>query len=213
MTTYLQITAGQGPEECKRAVRLTTEELRTEATSAGLTFKLLSVSPSEIKDNYASVLLELTGEAAKAFAALWTGTVQWVFYSPYRKSHKRKNWYISIKEFSPCTKQEAEIKDIRFETMRAAGPGGQHVNRTESAVRAIHIPTGLAAQAEEERSQSANKRVALIRLLALLDAEAEKAKKRAISLLRQNHYKTDRGALSVVRKFSRPERTEKRKIL
>ena len=197
MTTYLQISSGQGPKECRRAVRLTVAEMRGEAASLGLTFR-----PMDINDAYASVLLELTGETAKVFAASWVGTVQWVFYSPYRTECKRKNWYISIKEFSPCTKQEADIKDIRFETMRAAGPGGQHVNRTESAVRAVHIPTGLVARAEEERSQSANKRLALLRLFLLLDAEAEKAKELAISLLRQNHYKTDRGALHVVRKFS-----------
>ena len=59
-------------------------------------------------------------------------------------------------------------KDIRWQTMRASGPGGQQVNKTESAVRVIHLPTGTEATAMEERSQHRNRKLALARLMQKL---------------------------------------------
>ena len=59
-------------------------------------------------------------------------------------------------------------KDIRWQTMRASGPGGQHVNKTESAVRVIHLPTGTEATAMEECSQHRNRKLALARLMQKL---------------------------------------------
>jgi peptide chain release factor len=67
-----------------------------------------------------------------------------------------------------------DAKDVKWETMRASGPGGQHVNRTESAVRVTHLPTGIQASAAEERSQHRNRKLALARLaqkLAEVDAK------------------------------------------
>jgi peptide chain release factor len=58
--------------------------------------------------------------------------------------------------------------EVRFEVFRAGGPGGQHQNKTESAVRAVHIPTGLAVIARDQRSQHRNKAIALERLAALI---------------------------------------------
>jgi len=70
-------------------------------------------------------------------------------------------------------------RDIRIETMKGSGPGGQHVNTTESAVRAIHIPTGLSAIARDERSQSANSKRAVARLGILLARVAQREADRA----------------------------------
>ena len=64
-------------------------------------------------------------------------------------------------------------RDVRFETMRASGPGGRHVNRTESAVRVTHVPTGLQASASEERSQHRNKALAVARLARKLETLKE----------------------------------------
>ena len=66
-----------------------------------------------------------------------------------------------------------DAADVRVETLRASGPGGQHVNRTESAIRVTHLPTGLTAIAQEERSQHLNRRLALARLADLLAEQAE----------------------------------------
>ena len=66
--------------------------------------------------------------------------------------------------------REATEDDIRYETLRASGPGGQHVNKTESAVRAVHIPSGISVVASDQRSQWQNKKLATERLLVKLTA-------------------------------------------
>ena len=84
--------------------------------------------------------------------------------------------------------------DIRFESFRAGGPGGQHQNKTESAVRAVHVPTGLVATARDERSQHRNKALAIERLKALLDAKARLAQDGEARLIHAAHHTVERGA-------------------
>jgi peptide chain release factor len=178
----LQLTANTGPEECCLAVRKALQVLLCECAGAGVNAELLEDVPSEKLGNFRSVLLALEGDAAHALAQRWCGSVQWRCPSPYRPGHKRKNWFIGAEVFEPeATSTRAvalQDKDIRFETLRASGPGGQHVNKTDSAVRATHLPTGLSVKVQTERSQHANKRLAralLAHKLAGLAAEAADA--------------------------------------
>ena len=87
-----------------------------------------------------------------------------------------KNWFVGINRLVPPDLNDWDEKEVRFERMKASGPGGQHVNKTESAIRAIHLPTGLKAIVQEERSQHLNKKLAMTRLSILLK-EKEKRKK------------------------------------
>ncbi len=75
------------------------------------------------------------------------------------------------------------LKDIRYETFTPGGPGGQHANKTSSAVRAVHIPTGLSAIAREHRSQLRNRELALARLLAKIKARHRPTKPRTATTL------------------------------
>jgi len=70
------------------------------------------------------------------------------------------------------------LKEIRFETFTPGGPGGQHANRTSSAVRVVHVPTGLSAIARDHRSQARNRELALERLIAKLKARLRRRKPR-----------------------------------
>jgi peptide chain release factor len=147
-----------------------------------------------VKGNIRSALLALEGNGGRAFAETWNGVIQWVWRSAYRPHHKRKNWFVSITQYSePEPGTAFSLSDVRFETARAGGPGGQYVNKTESAVRAIHVPSGKSVVAREERSQLLNKKLALARLASLLDEEQQEKQKQAGARRRHTHYELERG--------------------
>jgi peptide chain release factor len=175
---WLQITSGRGPAECQLAVTKLADVLAREARTAGLACTLLDAVEGRERGAALSALLALEGADARAFAAKSCGSVLWICPSPVRPGHKRKNWFVGVELLAPpdTATTTLRLSDVAFEAMRASGPGGQHVNKTESAVRARHRPTGLVATAREERSQAMNKKLALARLAGLLAAGAEASK-------------------------------------
>lgn len=172
----LLLTSGRGPAECRIALEHALDALAREAAAADLGLDCVR-GPDPDGHGAASAIVVLGGAGAAAFAAPWLGSVQWIAPSPLRPHHKRRNWFIGIVALpaTPLQPKPLGPQDVRFEAFRAGGPGGQHQNKTESAVRAVHIATGLAVVAREERSQHRNKALALERLAALLHLGAELA--------------------------------------
>ena len=152
----LQFSSAQGPEECCIAVENAFACFVKEAALLKVNTELLESYPS--KQGLKSVLIALDGIHAEKMAERWSGTIQWQCQSPLRPRHKRKNWFVSVMMFTPI--QPLENSEIEYEFTQSQGAGGQHVNKTCSAVRAKHVATGISVKVQSERSQHANKKLA-----------------------------------------------------
>ncbi len=170
----LLLTSGRGPAECRIALAHTLKAISRDAAALGLDVDCVA-GPDPDGHGPASAIIVLHGDSTAAFATPWLGSIQWIAPSPLRPHHKRKNWFIGIVALAaePMVAKPLALADVRFEAFRAGGPGGQHQNKTESAVRAVHIASGLAVVAREERSQHRNKALALQRLAAVLKLQGE----------------------------------------
>ena len=168
MELLVQITSGRGPVECCRAVALLAKEICVEAATVGLFAAVIEEEAGPSPATMQSALLHIDGEGSEKFVSSWEGSIQWICPSPFRLGHRRKNWFVGVQSL-PIRKPEQFLQqDLKFETCKAGGPGGQHVNTTESAVKAIHVPTGLSAISRDERSQTANRKRATARLAILI---------------------------------------------
>lgn len=85
-----------------------------------------------------TTLFSLDGPGDRELAARWTGSIQWIGSSAYRPGHKRCIWFVGIFPVEPVSEKAISGGEIRIETMRASGSGGQHLNKTDSAVRVSH---------------------------------------------------------------------------
>lgn len=171
----LFLTAGNGPVECRIALAALIDILGRHAKASACGFEAtLGRQPDAFGPK--SAVVTVSGKMAEQMVETYCGTVRFVFKSPVRKGHQRQNWFVGVRRVdlsaSSGVAPTIEPKDLRFETLRAGGPGGQHQNTTDSAVRATHMPTGITVVCREERSQHRNKATAIRRLQSILELVA-----------------------------------------
>ncbi|NEU10149.1 peptide chain release factor H [Flavihumibacter sp. R14] len=200
----IQLTSGKGPAECCRAVFRIREIMIKQASAQGINIVEIDSKKADRDATLLSVTLAAQGDNLQAFIQEWKGTIQWIAKSPYRPYHQRKNWFAGVSIFDVKEFAEWNPHEVKIETCRASGPGGQNVNKVETAVRGTHIPSGIQVFAMDSRSQLENKKLCLSRLEAkVMSWQAEQLAQNQVnqwlshlSLSRGNPIKTFRMDLS-----------------
>ncbi len=189
----IQITSGRGPAECCWVVAQVLKIFLQETRELGYEYSILHREKGIENGTLQSATVRLKGNHMQHFLDQWLGSIEWKGTSKFRKHHKRKNWFIGMYEVKQVKVPELLEKDISFKAMRSSGPGGQNVNKVNSAVRATYHPTGDQVVVMDSRSQHQNRKIAIQRLKEKVQQNQLIAMQDFICNQWENHLNVQRG--------------------
>jgi peptide chain release factor 2 len=176
---FLDVQAGSGGTEAQDWAEMLLRMYLRWGERRGFKTELMEVSPGEVA-GIKSATVRFQGEYAFGWLRTETGVHRLVRKSPFDSGNRRHTSFAAVfvsPEIDDSVQVEINPGDLRIDVYRASGAGGQHVNRTESAVRITHMPTGIVTQCQNDRSQHKNKDQAMKQLKAKL-YELEMQKRR-----------------------------------
>ncbi|HEX7080897.1 MAG TPA: peptide chain release factor 2 [Gammaproteobacteria bacterium] len=182
---FLDIQAGSGGTEAQDWAEMLLRMYLRWAEQHGFETEILELSPGEVA-GIKSATVHVRGEYAYGWLRTETGVHRLVRKSPFDSGHRRHTSFAAV-FVSPEVEDDIDIEidpgDLRIDVYRSSGAGGQHVNKTESAVRITHLPTGIVVQCQNDRSQHKNKATAMGQLRAkLYELEQQKRREQAQAL-------------------------------
>ncbi len=197
----LEIHAGTGGTDAQDWAEMLLRMYERWTSDRGYGTELLDSSPGE-EAGIKSATLAVRGENAYGVLKAERGVHRLVRLSPFDAAHRRHTAFAQV-VVAPLLPEDAPIEiddsELRVDTYRSSGAGGQHVNKTDSAVRITHLPTGIVVQCQNERSQTSNKQTAM-RILRSRLAELEEEKREA-ELARERGAAQDIGFGSQIRSY------------
>ena len=197
----LEIHAGTGGTDAQDWAEMVLRMYLRWAADRGFATETIEASPGE-EAGLKSATVTVKGENAYGTLKAERGVHRLVRQSPFDSAHRRHTAFAQV-VVAPLLPDDAPVEidesELRIDTYRSSGAGGQHVNKTDSAVRITHIPTGIVVQCQNERSQTSNKATAM-RILRSRLAELEEEKREA-ELARERGAAQDIGFGSQIRSY------------
>lgn len=192
----LQVTAGRGPAPARQFVATLARRLEEICEAGGLL--VIDVTTHGELAEPGSVEILVVGDAPRVLAEE-CGTHALVAHHASRGKAARKRWFAGVGLLVAAEERDLEgavfaANDLQITAMRASGPGGQNVNKTSTAVRVLHRPSGITVRMADERSQQQNLRRALQRIAARLQEAVERERAEGGAQRRGAHDRLERGA-------------------